>query len=434
MGLFGPSKKEKEMQVEIDRLRALLPPQGNTAMDLQFQIGNLNATKNQIIQECNSIRNQIQSEQATLNQMYNNHRQLESEIVNLQDEIAMQEYGIYHPTYEFANSDLYKDSLAKVREQQKLMVKNGSAAGGNMGWTLNGSQKDGKKMVMDFQKLLIRSFNSECDSIISKVKYSNLEQSKKRITQSRDTISKLGKMMNIVITRPYYDLKMQELILAFEYALKKQEEKERIREAREQQREEARVQKEIEEARKKLLKEQTHYQNALATVLEQLKSQPDSPDLLAKKKELEANITDTERAITDVDYREANKRAGYVYIISNIGAFGENVYKIGMTRRLDPMERVDELGDASVPFKFDVHALIFSEDAPGLESALHHAFEDKKINKINPRREFFKVSLDEIKREVRKNFDKTVEWIDVAEAEQYRQSLALAPSQSRDTN
>ena len=109
-----------------------------------------------------------------------------------------------------------------------------------------------------------------------------------------------------------------------------------------------------------------------------------------------------------------------------VGSFGEDVYKIGMTRRLDPQERIDELGDASVPFNFDVHALIFTEDAPKLENALHHAFESKKLNKINARREFFRVSLEDIKKEVRKNFDKTVEWIDIAEAEQYRQSLAAS--------
>ena len=123
-------------------------------------------------------------------------------------------------------------------------------------------------------------------------------------------------------------------------------------------------------------------------------------ELISKKQELEEKIEDTEKAIKDVDYREANKRAGYVYIISNIGAFGENVYKIGMTRRLDPMERVYELGDASVPFNFDVHAMIFSDDAP----------------------KFFNVTLDEIKKVVKENYDKTVEFIDLPEAEQYRVS------------
>ena len=145
---------------------------------------------------------------------------------------------------------------------------------------------------------------------------------------------------------------------------------------------------------------------------------------MGKKKKKKKNWG-KKKAIESVDYREANRKAGYVYIISNIGAFGENIYKIGMTRRLEPQERIDELSDASVPFNFDIHALIFTEDAPRLEAALHNAFSAKKLNKINSRREFFAVSLEEIKTEVRKNFDKTVEWIDIPEAEQYRQSLLL---------
>ena len=151
-------------------------------------------------------------------------------------------------------------------------------------------------------------------------------------------------------------------------------------------------------------------------------SDADRAAIEEKKAELMAQLDKIDKEFADVDYREANQRAGYVYVISNIGAFGENVYKIGMTRRLDPQDRVDELGDASVPFNFDVHALIFTEDAPKLESALHQAFEQKKLNKVNTRREFFKVSLEEIKAEVRKNFDKTVEWVDIAEADQFRQS------------
>lgn len=159
--------------------------------------------------------------------------------------------------------------------------------------------------------------------------------------------------------------------------------------------------------------------------MEQIQKNGETQDLLEKKQEYEQHLNDTDRAISDVDYREANKRAGYVYIISNIGSFGENVYKIGMTRRLDPQERIDELGDASVPFEFNIHAMIFSDDAPKLESTLHNHFEDRKVNKINGRKEFFKVTLDEIKDIVRKNFDKTVEWIDFPEAEQYRQSLLI---------
>ena len=190
-------------------------------------------------------------------------------------------------------------------------------------------------------------------------------------------------------------------------------------------REAARLQKEIEAQRKKIEKEQTHYQTAYDRLMKQLEHSPDDEALLSKKAELENQLKDIDKAIKDIDYREANQRAGYVYVISNIGAFGPDVYKIGMTRRLDPQDRVDELGDASVPFNFDVHAMIFSDDAPALETALHKAFEDRKLNMVNTRREFFHVTLNEIKDVVKKNFDKTVEFIDVPDAEQYRISLKM---------
>lgn len=346
-------------------------------------------------------------------------------LVEINEDIFVQDYGLYKPTYKFANSDLYKERLKDVRSKQKGMIKEGKACTGNMNWSVNGSKAQGNKMVKDMQKLLLRAFNVECDDIVDNVTVSNFQKAKDRIKSSCDQISKLGAIMSISITTGYVNLKVEELCLALDFAQKKQEEKDRIREERERQREEAKAQKEIAETRKKLEKEQAHYMNALSAINEQIAKNPDDPDLLSKKKELEHNINDTNKAIADVDYREANKRAGYVYVISNIGAFGENVYKIGMTRRLDPMDRVNELGDASVPFNFDVHALIFTEDAPGLEAALHNAFESKKVNKINPRREFFKVSLDEIKQVVRNNYDKTVEWIDAPEAEQYRQSILL---------
>ena len=180
------------------------------------------------------------------------------------------------------------------------------------------------------------------------------------------------------------------------------------------------LQKEIEEQRKKVEKEQTHYQTAYEKLKLQLEQHPENADLLEKKEQLENHLADVDKALSDIDYRQANMRAGYVYVISNIGAFGKDIYKIGMTRRLDPQDRIDELGSASVPFNFDVHAMIFSDDAPALEAALHRAFEDRKLNLVNQRREFFHVTLDEIKEVIKKNFDKTVEFVDVPDAEQYR--------------
>lgn len=283
-------------------------------------------------------------------------------------------------------------------------------------------------MVTDTQKLLLRAFNNECDTIVSKVKYTNFDASLDRIYKSAEAISKLGTVLGISVNQKYLNLKVKELRLAFEYQQKKQEEKEALKAARAEQREQARVQKELDEQRKKVEKEQTHYQTAFEKLCLQLNAHPDDPDLLSKKQTLEDQLKDIEKALADIDYRQANMKAGYVYIISNIGAFGENIYKIGMTRRLDPQERIDELGDASVPFNFDVHAMIFSDDAPALEAALHKAFENRKLNMVNKRREFFSVTLDEIKDVVRKNFDKTVEFVDIPDAEQYRVSQKMKQS------
>lgn len=375
---------------------------------------------------------ELESVSESVGKLQKEHADLQSriavkkqELVAVDDEIIFQEYGLYKPTYSFANSDLYKDKLSDIRNAQKRSIKNNTAVAGNMDWTVNGSKSQGRIMLKDMQKLLLRAFNTECDDTIDNVKISNFEKSRERIIKSADQISNLGAIMQIYVNQSYVNLKLSELALALDFEQKKQEEKERIKELRAQQREEAKVQREIEESRKKLNKEHEHYQNAYAKLLEQLARSGESEELIEKKQELETQLNDIKKAISDVDYREANKRAGYVYIISNIGAFGENIYKIGMTRRLDPFERISELSDASVPFNFDVHAIIFTDDAPGLESALHTAFDDKKVNKINRRREFFRVSLDEIKAVVRKNFDKTVEWVDIPEAEQYRQSQII---------
>lgn len=188
------------------------------------------------------------------------------------------------------------------------------------------------------------------------------------------------------------------------------------------QREEQKAQKELEKRLQELEKEQTHYQTAYQKLKLQLLQNPNNTDLLQKQNEIEMTLQDIEKALQDIDYRQANMKAGYVYVISNIVSFGKDIYKIGMTRRLESQYRIDELSSASVPFHFDVHAMIFSHDAPALEAALHRAFEDKKVNMVNHRREFFHVTLDEIKNVVRKNFDKTVEFIDYPEAEQYRMS------------
>lgn len=352
------------------------------------------------------------------------------EIVELDETILLQEFGMYSPIYDFANSEMYKDRLDAIRTEQKNMILNKKAATCSTNWTVNGSEAQGQVMTNQNIKQILRCFNDECDMLISKVKFNNILAYIDKIYKSSDALNRMNTKSAVRLSPDYVKLKVDELQLAYEYAQKKQEEKEEQKRIREQMREEAKLQKEIEEARKDIEKEQKHYTNALLKLKKQLENCDnfEKEVLLEKKQEIESHLTELDIAIKDIDYREANKKAGYVYIISNIGSFGDNVYKIGMTRRLDPMERVDELGDASVPFKFDVHAMIFSDDAPQLEAALHRAFENKKVNMINNRREFFKVTLDEIEEVIKNSYDKTVEFERIPQADQYRESIKILES------
>lgn len=413
------------LQDELSHAQSLLTPEMQNAQKLHERIGKLNAQKSTLENNIKDIESDITQRRSNIEQLDLEIKNREKQIIDLDDEILVQDFGLYRPHYNFANALDYKEKLAEIRSRQKALIKNKDAVTGNTNWQVNGSVLKGRKMVNDTQKLLLRAFNTECDELISKVKYTNYDASLNRIYKSAEAISKLGTIMDISIKHAYLNLKVEELRLAFEYQQKKQEEKEAQKAARAEMREAARLQKEIEAQRKKIEKEQTHYQTAYDRLMKQLEHSPDDEALLSKKAELENQLKDIDKAIKDIDYREANQRAGYVYVISNIGAFGPDVYKIGMTRRLDPQDRVDELGDASVPFNFDVHAMIFSDDAPALETALHKAFEDRKLNMVNTRREFFHVTLNEIKDVVKKNFDKTVEFIDVPDAEQYRISLKM---------
>lgn len=354
-------------------------------------------------------------------------KSLKDELIETNDIVLLQSFGLYEPKYDFENSEQYMERLKEIRDDQKEMVKNNSGVNIDTQWSVDGSVKKGQALTNKNVKSLFRLFNAECDNAINKVTYRNLEATEKRIRKSFEQDNKLYEAFNISLREDYLDSKIDELYLYFEYLQKKQEEKEEQAALREQMREEAKVQKEIEKEKKKIEKEKIHFNTELDRLKENIPSENEEKSIWeAKIAELEAKIKELQEVEEDVLNKEKNTRAGYVYIISNIGSFGENIYKIGLTRRLDPMERVNELGDASVPFKFDVHATIFSEDAPALENALHKAFEDRRVNKVNNRKEFFNVTLDEIKEVVEKNFDKTVEYTKYAEAMEYRQSLKLA--------
>ncbi len=344
----------------------------------------------------------------------------DSGVVDLDDERVLQEVGIYRYHHPLENAAEYKALLAALNEQITEMVKQGDAVLASDMFTFNNSLGKGRKMTSEFSKLMLRAYNAEADNCVRALRAGNVITAKKRLDASVTAIAKLGSMMEMRVNPVYHQLRFQELELTADYLMKVQEEKEAAREERERLREERKAEQELAAERERLAKERSHYVNAL----EALKSSGDEAAIA----ELAEKLQDIDHAIEQNDFRAANIRAGYVYIISNTGALGPNMVKIGMTRRLEPMDRVRELGDASVPFPFDVHALFFSEDAVTLEAELHQAFATHRVNRVNERREFFFATPAEVRTVLAEKVGNLLEFVDEPEATQYLQSKGYWPA------
>ena len=350
------------------------------------------------------------------------------ELIDVEDEIELQECAIYEPRYDFATSLQYKEELDEVRQYQKDMIKDKSAVIYSENWTVDGSLAKGRKMTNGNIKVILRCFNSECEAAINKIKYNNIHTIEKRIQTSFNILNQAFKTAKVAITEDYLDLKFDELYLGYEFERKKAEEKEALREQREKEREEKALQKEVENKKKKINKEITHLQKLVKELnlrLAETKDENEKNDILSQLEAANQNIKEYTDEEKELDYRLENLGAGYVYIISNIGAFGKDIFKIGVTRRLDPLERINELSSASVPFKFDVHALIFSYNAYQLETELHNKFSKNRVNKVNNRKEFFKVSIDDLEKELMNYKDLTIEFTKTPDAEEYNESLKI---------
>lgn len=418
---------------ERDFLKSALADTDKMAYhQLKQAIENIGLQKEKTNQELQMAQAEFEKRKQKFNQQLSElGKQIElrkKEIIVLDDEILLESFALYKPQFKFQTSEEYKLRLDACRDKQKQLIKDGIAVKANENWMVNNSKSEGRKMVNDMKKLLLRSFNNECDYCVDNVKFNNMEVNKKRIEKSFEELNKLGRIMQASISEAYKKLKYEELYLAFEYQQKKQEEKEAQKRVREELREQQKLEQEIRQAREKIAKEKKHFIQAIRELESKLKETTSDSDrtlVLEKLAEVKEQYSELEKEEKVIDYREQNAKAGYVYIISNIGSFGENVYKIGMTRRLEPLARIDELSDASVPFSFDVHALIFSENAPVLEAKLHEHFYKSRINKLNDRKEFFKADIHEIEKIVRENYDKVVDIVKDAPAEQYRESLLI---------
>ena len=366
-----------------------------------------------------------------LAQKRNELAQLNEEIAVANGSLNLQEFGFFERQYSFSDSTKYKDKLDSLRMQQKSMVKNGIAGRIITPMLLDNSKSKGKAMQNQLIKAALRGFNGEADALLVKISVVNVDNKIKALRKVFEQLNKMYSRNLIEITYTYLDLKIEELRLAAEYELQKQEEKELLREQREKEREDKKLQAEIKAKRKQLEKDRDHFKNMVAKVTELLKeAKNDEVDELRRQlAEYQDKLSELDEIEEDIDYREGHATAGYVYVISNIGSFGEDVYKIGVTRRLEPLERIRELSSASVPFQFDVHALIFSEEAFALETELHNQLANYKVNKVNGRKEYFKVSFEEIRNILATHKELTVELNEDAEAFEYRQTKAIEDKQ-----
>lgn len=351
---------------------------------------------------------------------------LRSEVGELEEAKGLQEFGFYRARYNFDSSEQYESKLDDIREQQKKMLKTETACACSSEWTVNGDKREGKKMTDKQVKLMLRAFNGECDAAVSKARYNNVVTLEKRIRKAYDQINKLGETQLTSISPAFCHLKFEELHLAYEFQKKKEEEREAQRALKEQMKEEEKVAKEIERACEEA--ERDEELKTIALERARLELEQKAGQQTAK---LESLVTRLENELKDALDRKAKAiaraqltKSGHVYILSNIGTFGDDVFKIGMSRRLEPLERVAELGGASVPFPFDVHAMIYCEDAPALENMLHRHFAERRVNMINLRREFFRVTLDEIRMAVAEHHGQ-VTFVTIPEAAQFRETLAM---------
>lgn len=376
--------------------------------------------------ELSKINSQISSLKEKYIKASEAYKELEHQSNLLQENLEIADYGMYEPYFDFETSEKFKEVIKEIRDEQKKIIKGNLAILGGEKMTFNGSLKEGQKMVNKQKKLMLRAFNGECDGFISNVNWSNEKRYEERIIKSFEAINKTAETEGIEITQKYANLKLKELRLSHEYKLKKQQEKEEQQAIKEQMREEEKARKDFEKAQKEAEKEEKLLREAMKKAQEEVAkaSEEERAQFESKLLELQEQVKEAEEKGKRAISMAQQTKTGHVYVISNIGSFGENVYKIGMTRRLEPMDRVNELGDASVPFKFDVHAFIKSENAPELENKLHKVFDKNRLNHVNLRREFFNISLEEIEKVVNEK-NGEIEFVKVPEAKEYRESLAI---------
>ncbi|MYM85091.1 DUF4041 domain-containing protein [Duganella sp. FT50W] len=331
------------------------------------------------------------------------------------------------PEYLYETSIRYQSEIKEVRDLQRKLIREKNAVTYPVDLELGLNRTLDKKILDGQVQLMLNAFNVECDLLIEKVNPANLDRTLEQIEKKAEVLEKNCMTLRCGFNIDYVELKFEECKLQFEFTLKKKEEQEEQRAIREQMREEVRVQKQYEDAVKDAEREELKLTRLLEKAREHMAQETELERSLslAKISLLEEQLVEARQRGVRAKSMAEQTRRGFVYVISNLGAFGEGVFKIGLTRRLDPQERVDELSSASVPFPYDVHAICYSDDAPALEYALHKRFSDRRVNAVNHRKEFFRVKLEDIQAALEEIVDDSVEFTMTAKAEDYFQTKRL---------
>jgi len=424
IALIRSRRNIKALRDEIKRQNELLAPVNAISELAERERARLDAAKTDADAEDSRLR-ALRAEYSQKRSIFD---RLTHEVRALEDKLDLAELGMYEPKFQYENTAQYTEALTKNRNRQKQMIADETAVHCLTTWTVDGSRRAGQTMSRRAIRMTLRAFNNECEVLIAKVSWRNHDRIEEQIRKSFDTINKLNESNKVIIADEFLILKLQELELAHEEKLLKKQEADELKEERLREREEAKAQRELEAQLRKTEEEESRRKEALERARAELRqaNEVEREKLLSKIETLQTKLDEAtaehERALSMAQ----QTRVGYVYVISNLGSFGESVFKIGMTRRVDPGDRVTELGDASVPFTFDVHAMAFTHDAPKLERELHVALGDYRINKINMRKEFFRVPLDVLKEKF-KTLAPNANFNDEIDAQEY--FLSLAPKE-----
>jgi len=438
-------KDGRTLDAENNALTEAIDLQKKEYKKLNEKLGQLKSEMNHLLElESNEteLRKQLEEARLKLNEtndkigsLAKKESELSDNITSIKEDISiyqpvhgLMDVGFFEePEYLYDTSERFKEEIKIIREQQKILITEGKAIVIPNSIALTSNTSYVKRVLGGQSKLMLKAFNVECDNLMSLVKPSNYAKILERIDKVAGDLEKSAASLQCGFSKEYVELKFKECEMQYHFKLKDEREKEEQAAIKEQMREEQKAIREFERAIAKAQKEEQMFKEALEAARQELaiSSDKDKEKLTGRIALLERQLLEAEENEKRAKSMAEQTRRGHVYIISNVGSFGDNVYKIGLTRRLEPMDRVKELGDASVPFSFDVHAMIYSEDAPTLETQLHKEFTKLRVNQVNHRKEFFNVTLLDIKDKASEILGGDVDFKMTALAEDYYESLKL---------